>query len=801
MKLKNIVKFAVTFTMAATMAFSFAACEKPDEPGPGPGPGIEIPVQPKISMSDLPETLEYNGVTNFTVTVENAEDKTYKLSYDETLVKIQQTSSTNVLTVIKDVRVDTKVTVTATANASADATVTKTIIIKAKTIDGQVGELTSELISEIGNERIKVTGTLTDYYNDLIMPSNSVKNEYEMSVTMSPDEWSGSWKIKGNDYNTTANVYKKGADGTIDAGGNAGHALLEVHIDKDNKVAETPVIDYNSNKALWESMHYWNHLGNLDVTSFTYNMDSKVYTHTVDVTDIEDLYLMTYLSYSLTPLLEDTLNEINLVIEDGHITKLIAQTEVLYQIGGEITSRDKAEEMSYSTIELTFSEIGTAAVESPTPYAAPDHADLLKSALDEMHAATNYTYKAVDTTTRAPSSESGDYELSASVGSGFNVSLLADDDGFKYANAITASGTVGSIGYITTGGYLYSETTKYSYTMDNKPYRTVWKGCKQEDGYYEQFEYNKDINDGKGGFNGAKKVVGNYLDTMPKFEFSPNVFAWSGSSKDKGGKDLYTFTLRDSAISRDIALQVSAYGYAKNAAGSSTLSFKITVNEDGKLVSTDYPYSINYGTYTGHVITTYGEVGTTAIDAAAFEGYVARKVPENWSDFNINYRPGHQTNIPDNYVSGDTVIAGLFGDYASYVPAPSLFIEIFGDNLTTAWHDWKNKATDADGNKIYTDYISMNTTSLNYDINSKITDWEEITAKINTVLTQAGYSYLQGNSDPNGTRSASKNRYLCYTKTNSGADGGVQIVFENNGTRWISMYIYKLGDWTLSTRA
>ena len=53
--------------------------------------------------------------------------------------------------------------------------------------------------------------------------------------------------------------------------------------------------------------------------------------------------------------------------------------------------------------ELEFSNIGTTVVPEPTPYSAPENADVLTKALANMAALDNYTFKVSDVTTSAPS--------------------------------------------------------------------------------------------------------------------------------------------------------------------------------------------------------------------------------------------------------------------------------------------------------------------------------------------------------------------------------------------------------------
>ena len=68
---------------------------------------------------------------------------------------------------------------------------------------------------------------------------------------------------------------------------------------------------------------------------------------------------MTYLSYSFTPMLEDTLENLYFKMENGQITKILAKT-------AEETGTNK--NRAYTTIEFTFENIGETVVPDPAPY-------------------------------------------------------------------------------------------------------------------------------------------------------------------------------------------------------------------------------------------------------------------------------------------------------------------------------------------------------------------------------------------------------------------------------------------------
>ena len=285
-----------------------------------------------ISITTSQDTISEGETVMVAATVTGLKEigYTWKVSHED-LVKIENGQ----LILIGTVKIDTNITITATATADESVFKSKTILVKAPIIEGQVGELTNAVLAEIANSSITFGGVITDYYTDFNNSFNNSVNEYDSLVMMSDGRWYGSWNIKGNTTDIVIDNYRRGSvDGLSDAYGNVGHALERLYINKNNEVSAATVKDYQSIPAIWEAQHLWNHLGNLKVTDFVYNADDELYTYTVNQNDMEALYLMTYLSYCLTPLLEDTIASVSFKIEEGHITKVILRQKQI--LGGNI---------------------------------------------------------------------------------------------------------------------------------------------------------------------------------------------------------------------------------------------------------------------------------------------------------------------------------------------------------------------------------------------------------------------------------------------------------------------------------
>lgn len=747
---------------------------------------IEITAGEKatITISTSKDKLERNETLEITVTVENTENKEYVLSVDdETLAAING----NTLSVLRDVTLDSLVKITATLVEDPTVTASKSIIIKAPHQDGRVGELTSDMLKEIGNASVTVSGVLTDIYKDFNLSSNNSTNKYDFLVKMSEGSWYGEWNHQLEPDNKVADQYQMSEkDGYKDTYGNVGHALERVYINKDNQVASKIEKNYESIPAVWEAQHYWNHLGNLQISKFTYDPENQVYQYNIDFSSEEDLYLMTYLSYSLTPMLSDTLAGLYLVVENGAITKIIAQTEILYY--GDDPENPSA--MSYTSLEFVLSNLGNTVVEDPKPYATPEHADLLVSAFEKMQNATNYTYHTVDTQTSAPSTDGGDYEIQglsrATTNHATRLAAFTEEDE-KIRDFLSAAGTVGTWGWVTENAILKARTGKYSFSSDGNDYFTNYLGYKQiDENTYDEFKYDSKLDT----LAGQRQHKGNISENLPKFDLSANIFSFSGNTT-KNGVKLYTFTLNETSITRDVAMELVDSYYSGDAESSVAQSFKVVVDENGNLVSVTFPYNLVEGTYLGYYTTTYSEVGTTTLSATAFDGYQARVVATDWADYTTKYYSPTCSTLNTREENTLVVFEDAFGDKASSIPSPTVFLDAFGDNLNGPFFDWREKSTDAEGNKTYIKYVSITASSDTYDENMRITNYDEIKEILDEKLTNAGFVYSPANSDISGGASGKSDRVLCYMNED------ITIVIENNYTRYFWIYIYQTGDWSL----
>lgn len=788
--MKNSMLRVISLILICVMLVpTFAACGKKDNNTDDPSNGGNTSVTPadliKIEMSASASLIQKGESVQVNARVTGAKNTqvTWSVSHPDVVT----VDANGLVTMVGDITIDTIITVTATSVENDKVKATKTLIAKAPIVDGRVGELTSDMLVAVGNPSITLTGEVADVYNDIANPANSSQNVYEYTIEMEDGAWKSSWNHKGS-KNVLVNNYRKGEnDGVKDQNGNSGHEMLEMIIDKNNNVYAKPVKDYMSYPAVWESQHLWNHLSNLNVNKFSYDVENDVYKYSIDPESEDDMYLMTYFAFSLTPILgnEDTFMELYLYVDNGAITKLLAQTAV-QMIGDDPENPDATQ---YTTITITFSNIGTTEVADPAPYEAAQYADKLQAAFDKMHDANNYTFRVVDSMNSIP--DTGDYEMT-SVNGGASASVASTEIAGAYQNSISSVGTVGSVGYVTSDAIVISVTGKYSYSLDGKNYHTTYSGYKQNaDGTYDEFA--SDAN----GFYGTKKVAGNILDIMPDFDLSANIFRLTGMMINVDtDKYEYTFALRESSITRDVAMQLCAYSYADDAAATSAQLLTIKVDEDGNLISIEFPYDLG-GAYSGSCIVSYENLGSTTIEDGAFDNYRPR-VPETaWSQYTLDDYYNLFTTLCKNYgcydeatgtynhkghvATADVVLQGILGSNWTKVPSPEVFMSIFGDNLSGPFYNWKEV------NGVNHGYMSLTTHSTEYDENAKITNYEELMQNVIDELAKYGFALSAANTDMSGGESGRADRYVTLIH-----ESGIKIVIENNHTKYLWIYICDL---------
>ncbi|HBF15196.1 MAG TPA: hypothetical protein DDW30_05870 [Clostridiales bacterium] len=735
-----------------------------------------------VVVSGTKSEIKGDETVQMTAAVSNTDNTAVTWSTSDPCLKVTEDG---VVSIDKTVSftVDKLVTVTATSKADPTKSGKKTLIVRAETVEGRVGDLTSEMLEALGNASITVKGYVTDYYNDYNQPANNSEHHYETLVEMEDGRWKGTWYAEGHADTAVTTLYRRGTTtGLKDYYGNVGTAIEEMYIGKNNTAVAKQVKDYMSIPSLWETQHLWNHFANLNIEKFSYDVEHERYVYNVDLENEEDAYLMTYFAFCLTPMLDsgDTIANFYFDVQNGKITRMVAET-----IKETVTDNDgNVEQASYTMMTFTFSEVGSTTVSDPTPFEAPEHADLLKAAIEKMQTARNYTYRVVDVTTRSVSASDDDYTLESLNARSGKLSAMATG---KYKNYTSTSGTVGSIGFVTADKIVIANTMKYTSSLDGKDYNTTYSGYKDNgNGTYDIFASNKD-----GNLYGTKVVKGNIFDKMPKFDFSENIFELSDETT-KNGVKRYTFKLRETAITRDVTLEMSAYSYASSAYASIERDLRIVVDADGNIVSTVFPYNIS-DNYIGYCTTTYENFGTTKLYEDAFEGYVQREIKNLWNQYDVKYyHPNHSTLDGDVAAKASTVFEAIYGaEIAATLPTPELLMGIFGDNLNGPFFNWKEETAES-GDVIYKDYLSITTTSDQYDENRKITNYDEIIAQLTEALKAIGFKVSAANTDTTGGETGRSNRYVTYTN-----DSGVQIVVENNFTSYFWIYFYKVGDWSL----
>lgn len=740
---------------------------------------------------------------------------------NETLAKVEG----NVVTIIAEPAHEESLTITASLKDYPSVLVARQYYVKAPTIDGQVtgangNVLTTAAINALGNKSITVNGVVTDYFVDA-SDGSTTTHEYITKVLMEEGKWYGEWYATPED-GKQASVITDSFVATEEAnyvgeGGVVGRGVQRVFIDKNNQVSKKLQTGSLSVPYLWDEQHYWNHIQEFATNiskKFVYRPDEDVFeyvwkTYTDEgaevVEDEYDAYLMTYLSYSFTPMLDDTLENVYFKMENGEITQILAKT-------AEQTGSNK--NRAYTEIVFTFDNVGTTVVPNPQPYETSADNEALATALAKMKNATSYSFETAEITTQEPSTDPSDHELSAFTSATASTSATSFP-------ARAATGTVGLKGRITQDAVLLTRTGKYSYTMDGDlPYHFEYTGYKNNtDGTYDYFEYNFT----KRQLEGKQKNEGTIASAgiLPGWDISPNVFKYAGSSTDENKKTVTKYVLRNTQIIEGAAKEVCMHTDINHTVASSHVDFMITVDSDGNVVSTTFPYA--YSSYAGYCKTTYSKVNETQF-TDEFDGYVQRTFKE-WSDLKtIKYYHKHTSDLkqyecynskaddpyhyyPDkctHIASLDVVINNVFKANASVFPKVSDFRRIFEDNLYLAgdtndvlgFFDYKTEEL-ADGTEKYTDYVTWvaKAPKKYLDENGALygDGFNALFAQLNSVMIGLGYTYNSGVSDLTGGASGTIDKKAVYS-----VEGKLTIVFTLARNARIDIDVYNYGDYKIA---
>lgn len=781
--------------------------------------GDEVELKVNLSTTDNDKT--------YTVEVENPTDM-------PNLVTVGEDGK---ITVNGDVTENKKVTITVISNANPLVKKSLQITVKPPKTAGAVGKLTQATIDKLGNLKLTVKGTLSDVQTKNGVKSESVydfttylnatatKQENEQGLyddyVFADASWTSEWNIHGN-KNVLSNTYVRSDDGLTQ----------KRFVNKNNVVVNEVVTDSYSNELTWESQRYWNHLGYLDLSLFEQDSDDEnLYTYemeygTID-TDIimgsttytpsEDEYLMMYLAWSLTPILDEQFYKFALRLDDdGNVAQIIGSTyeNNLYDYDDD-GNRNNVIGSYYTSVVMEVEAYGDdVVVPEIKPYEEPSDPEdkvmfgYLKTALDTLAKAdkSNYTFKVKDTSTYAPSYDPSDYETSGGEGSAPTTSASGTWDGKVHTKPFTSiEGEVGYMGIVAKEGVLLNKTIEYS----NGGFRTDVYGFKQnDDNTYEQFEYS----DGK--LTGKSRKTGNVSSRLPAFDVSPYVFNFSSMTSVEGDSDgrLYSYSLKDAVIVKEVANEFCMKDYANYATSDAKQALSVNVyynrvTKEIRLVGITFAYNI-IDTYYGYYQTEYSNFGTSKLpdDLFSAENYVTKEFPTSWSYFTAEYRATN--NADAETVNAQELLNKVFGTNASTgkaaadaIPSPMVFSSIFADNFSNkVFHDYFNTGDKNSQGYVYKPEVKFNVWVDDIDLDSNrgltLKKYNEIIDKLSVEMEKCGFTdYEAGDILREGT--SSKTRQKCYINDNAG-DHGLIIRVENIGYKTFYIHIYAKGDWNPS---
>lgn len=781
----------------------------------------------------------------------------YVLSASSDKVKI---NDDNTVEIVGDLPYDLRVTITAKLKDHSDVTSSINLVLRALQKEGQVSganglKLTTAMLNAITNSSITVTGNVLDYYTVYGDAASSFVTGYDTSVMMENGKWKGSWSISGrNNATVITDLYYKGTAQVNYAYDRetqqfySGTEMYKRYINKDNVLASQLVTTTDSIPVAWEQQHLYNPMDHFatnvqskfefrddfDLASYGYSAtEYAAFKYIIDESSIDEWYYATYIAFAFTPMVSDTMVDIYVIVGADGVVGLVAATETQYyggtdEEGNPIEGENPTSE-SYTVINLKFSNIGTTVVTDPEVYVGTianpttkaerennEAMAALREMITKMSGATNYTFMAADVSTYSPSLDESDYQISSPTNASAPSNASSATRSNQYAQKRAATGTIGTEGSITADAIMLAITDKYDYGMaGDLLYYTNYSGYKQvttgENATYDAFSYSYDLD----ALAGTKQYKGNITDIIPQFNFSPDIFKYkSGQTvQNQSGDEVYVYelTLRDVTIAKEVAPEISMYRYAGDASSDVGSEFSLWVDEHGNLVKSVYQYSLVYGTYLGYVETTYSKVGTTVIPSNAFDGYVARAKETSWSQFtDRSFYKKHSTLCASYNClqangeydhSGHTgtaqeVLEFIFPETYASMPAPTVFTDVFGDNLHAAGFNWRS-IYDASGTETgYKDYMSFTLSYDKTDENARIiqSDYTALMGSLETALATYGFALSATNSNINKDPLVGGSRYATFNNQ----EAGIQIVVENNYTRYFWVYVYHTGDWTLN---
>ncbi len=775
-----------------------------------------------------------NSDKSYTVDVVNPSDM-------DDLVTIDKT--TNKITVSRDVEENKTVTITVTSNANPAAKKSFEITVRPPRKAGNVGNLTQATLDKLGSLKLAVVGTLKDietrnkqtttktYEFKTYLDADGEKQEQKgiyNDYVFSEASWYSEWNVAGNSDNVLSNTYVRGDDGLV----------KKKFVNKNNVVDTETVTDSYGNELTWDSQRYWNHLGYLELSQFVqdetnenlyiYDMeygttDYDILTGSTTYTPTEDEYLMKFLSWSLTPMLDVQFYKFSIELDaNGNVSKLIGET---YQTNLYTTDEEGNREVTgyyLSEVEMSVLAYGdNVSLPEIKPYEAPasgkpaENFGYLKNAIDSLAKVdtNSYSFKMKETQTYTPAYDPDDYNVSGEDVPKYDdktSTSTAWDGKVHTKNFVSDTGDLGYMGIVTPQGVLINSTGAYS--NEGGGYHTEVTGYKQNsDNTYEYFEYYG------GKLVGKSRKDGNVSSRLPKFDVSPYIFNFSGMTayrENTSTEWIYSYSLRDAVIIRSVAEEFCIKDYARYATGDLAKSFSVNVyvnwnTNETRLLGVSFAYNIN-DSYYGYYHTEFSNFGTAKLpdDLFSSANYVVKEKPQSWSYFtNSEYYANSNMKMGDGEtMTAENLINKVFGKNASGVnaadslPSPKVFSDLFYDNFSLQiFHNYFNsRDRGSDGEYIYRPSVSFNVwvDSIELDAHNALTlsKYNAIMDKLSAELEKVGFTnYEQGYILKEGT--TGKTRQRCYINDEAG-DRGMIIRVENIGYKTFYVTMYNKGDWS-----
>lgn len=596
---------------------------------------------------------------------------------------------------IDDTKGNVNIEVRATSVENKECYATKLVTVLAQP------KLTQEMIDALANENYL---SFEGYINITLYPfgSNKVYSTYSTVVKTALDGEYWYAEYENGESMIKLGVYYKEHNGYA----------CQVGLNFMNEEQYDYALDDYGKPISWESYGLYNNFKGLKVSDFVFDEETWRWTYSGNDPKLDDRMITSANPY------EFKANGFSLIIEDEEIMGVYAKSQDDYGI----VEQYKAVQELFVAVNAGDENVDVRKV--PKYYYDEEIHGPLKSALEKIHAASNYTltYKDIQASSM----------MSSILETGF-TEYITDNDCYFVPFDITYD-KYGQEVY----NYRENETYGYKKITDNL-----------YNSYYE-------ITNEKGesmGFAASRAYEDQFAACKPSLAFAPEIFNTYYIDEEENTTTYYVDDLMNPVASTfyyGVGNDINLYGiYASRGYLSTTESFTpycVVDNETKELLSTGFYYYLGY--LYGVVEISYSDFNNTILPESANVDFETRNVPTSWSELTITKSDLSSSTAEDYEVNALEFLYEFFGveegtkEAEQFLEDMPFFGDALGDSYgfgLQSYHiDSKNK-----NNAAITFYYDV-PLDVDYSINSSLDKIEEYLIQEGFVKNSAG-EFNKGN--------------------------------------------------------